>query len=419
MIARQVIQTIPVWGALMLGCGTPIFPAMGQTVVLPENETAVITAQNKFAFRLFREALREDGSTSNKLVSPLSIYLDLSMAYNGAAGNTREAIQRALQLEETDIGVLNRTNQSLTKGLLNEDPSIMLNIANSIWHSDRGFQPLASFLKTNSTYYRAKVVGADFDSPATVNRINDWVASQTHQQIKKIVDQVDSSDIMCLINAVYFKGKWKYNFDSTQTRDRPFYKPGNNVIRVPFMVKERAFNYAGLDSLQLIEVPYGKGDFNMYILLPAKGLSLHQFIGSIDEDHLQQYISALSSTKVRLFLPKWKYSYKIDNLKPELRNMGMGPAFSRQADFSNMYNSDAEARISQVAHKASIEVNEQGTEAAAATATMVVIGYTGVKPATPVLMDVNRPFLYLITEKNSGAILFIGEVNDPALGDKE
>src|SRR5690242_12881629 len=105
MIARQIIQMIPVWGALMLGCGTPIFPAMGQTVALPENETAVITAQNKFAFRLFREALREDGPTSNKLVSPLSIYLDLSMAYNGAAGNTREAIHQALQLEETDIGV--------------------------------------------------------------------------------------------------------------------------------------------------------------------------------------------------------------------------------------------------------------------------------------------------------------------------
>ncbi len=413
---KGMVRTIPVIGLFTAGCTTPIIPSPGHSIALPENGAAVITAQNKFAFRLFREALLKDKTSSNKLISPLSIYLDLSMVYNGAGGNTLDSMQQVLQLGNINANLLNQTNQALIAGLPEEDPSIVFNIANSIWYRNQGLQPLASFLKINSTYYQAEVAGADFGSPATIDRINNWVASQTHQKIKTIIKQINASDVMCLVNAVYFKGQWKYSFDSKQTGNKAFYLTENNAIQTPFMQLEDTFHYAGSDSLQLIELPYGKGDFNMYILLPAAGISLPRFISNLNEENLQEYLTALRSTDVKLSLPKWKYSYVIDSLLPLLNNLGMGIAsLPRAADFSNMYPPEAHAYISKAVHKTYIEVNEQGTEAAAATSIGVVLP-TDIAPETSPVMEVNHPFMYLITEKNSGAILFLGEVNNPGLG---
>ncbi len=391
------------------GCGKNPAPVIHQPLTLPEHADRVIAAQDQFAFRLFKNVLQEDNSPSNKLVSPLSIYMALSMAFNGSAGHTRMDMQNALQLKDIPIELLNKTTQSLITGLPREDSRVSVNMANAIWYREEGYQPLAAFLDVAKTHYLAKVSAADFNSPAAVRQINNWVAEATRQKIKTILDRISPSDVMYLINATYFKGQWKYKFDAAKTENRTFHAAGGDV-QTPFMIQKATFNYAKNDVLQLIELPYGTGDFNMYVLLPAKAVNLTQFISSLSLLTFKGYLSALDSARITLYLPKWKYRYKIQNMKPELARLGMDVAFSKgEADFSNMYPPEAGTYISKVIHKTYIEVNEKGTEAAAATA--VEAGISALPPEP--VMNVNRPFVYLITEKTSGAVLFIGLVNNP------
>lgn len=408
MQVKPFFKAFPVIFLLAASCGKTPDPVVHQPLTLPEQAERVIAAQNEFTFRLFKNVLQEDNSPANKLVSPLSIYLALSMAYNGSAGETQAAMGKALQLTAVPIELLNKTNQQLITGLPKEDSRVSVNIANSIWYRNDGYQPLAAFLEATKDYYLAEVSGAAFNS-ATVNRINDWVAEATRQKIKTILSSISPSDVMYLVNATYFKGQWKYKFDADKTKKRTFYATGGDV-QTPFMMQKATFNYTKNDSLQLIELPYGAGDFNMYILLPNEADNLTRFASSLNVTTFNAYLSALDSTKIKLYLPKWKYQYEIQNMKPELDRLGMGVAFLKgEADFSNMYPQEAEAYISKVVHKTYIEVNEEGTEAAAATA--VGIGVTSMVPRP--VMNVDRPFLYFITEKTSGAVLFVGLVNNP------
>lgn len=388
------------------GCEKSSTPVIHQPLILPENSDQIIAAQNHFAFQLFKEVLQRDKSLSNKLVSPFSIYMALSMTYNGAANETQKAMQKALQLDGIMTGLLNETNKNLITGLPEEDSRVVLNIANSIWYRNEGYQPLPDFLQTIGNYYHAKVSGTDFDQ-ATVNQINNWVANATHQKIKTILENISPEDVMYLINAIYFNGQWKYKFDANQTQDRTFHT-ANGEVQTSFMTQKATLNYTRNDSLQIIELPYGAGDFNMYILLPDEEIDLPQFVSSLNVNAFNHYLSELDSMQVKLYLPKWEYSYKIQNMKPELTAMGMGIVFN-DADFSNMYPPAAGAYISKVIHKAYIEVNEKGTEAAAVTA----VGISTTSSLPEPVIDVNHPFLYFITEKTSGTVLFIGEVNDP------
>ncbi|MGH2642901.1 MAG: serpin family protein [Chitinophagaceae bacterium] len=411
---KKSFVAFPLLLLAIAGCNKNLVSIASQPVILPSDGGQVIAAQNKFALNLFKQTLQDDNSTSNKLISPLSVYLDLSMAYNGAAGSTQTAMQQAMQLNGIDTNLLNQTNQSLISGLPKTDPHIALNIANSIWYRDQGFQPLSDFLKMTSNFYNAEVNAADFSNPATVGKINNWVAAKTNQEIKTIIQNIDPDDIMYLINAVYFKGQWKYSFDPNKTQNKPFYTIGNGVVQTPFMTQTATFKYMADDSAQCIELPYGNGDFNMYVLLPNQPISLQGFISNLNENTLSSYLSTTDSLTIQLQLPRWEYSYEVQDMKPELTSMGMGNAFTSQANFSNMYPPAAGAYISKVIHKTYIEVNEQGTEAAAATA--VGMATYSLDPDLPMVMDVNRPFLYVIAEKNTGVILFIGEVNNPAEG---
>jgi len=320
MLFNELVKVFPIMIAVAAGCNKNAVPVISKSMSLPDNAEKVIAAQNQFAFRLFKEALEEDNTSSNKLISPLSIYLDLSMVYNGASGSTRTDMQKALQLPDSSLDLLNQTNQTLITGLPKEDRDVALHIANSIWYRNTGTQPLAEFLKTNSDYYHAQVTGADF-SPSTVGKVNQWVASQTNQKIKTILKQIDRADFMYLINAVYFKGQWKNSFSTENTRNRPFHTPDGGAVQTPFMNREGLFNYMQNDSLQLVELPYGNGNFNMYVALPSAKINTGAFISSLNESRLKQYISALDSVKVNLYLPKWTYSYEINDLKPELTTL--------------------------------------------------------------------------------------------------
>jgi serpin B len=384
-------------------------PSQDNSPVQPQIESSVTDAQNQFAFRLFAETLKEHPDPGNVLISPISIYLDLSMAYNGTAGTTRSAMREALGLKEIDDPTLNAHSLALLQELTRNPDGISLDVANSIWYRDHGITPLDSFLQINKQYYQALIKGTDF-GPATVGQVNDWVNEKTHGKIPTILERISPEDFMYLINAVYFKGAWKNSFDSTRTEDRAFESP-DGTVQTPFMTSNDRRNYLGNDSLQMVELPYGSGEFSMYVLLPAAKTDMEKFMAGLQEKTISGWIAAMDSVKIRLLLPKWKYRYEISDLKPALSALGMGVAFTKQADFSRMYPADAGAYISKALHKTYIEVNESGTEAAAVTSIGVSVTSAPINP--PPLMEVNRPFLYLIMDKSSGVVVFMGMVTDP------
>jgi len=411
MLLSPYLKTAVLLILTAAGCGKKHGNLPGlEKAKLPQDGEKIVAAQNDFAFHLLNQLLSVDPAQDNKLISPLSIYLDLSLAYNGARGKTQQGISTALGLGNLSTKLLNTTSKALVTGLPKEDVSVNLDIANSIWYRQGNLQPLPGFLTMGKNYYQAQVTGASFDA-STVEEVNDWVSRNTHEKIKTILQRIDPADVMYLVNAVYFKGKWTNAFDSSATSARTFHSPGHGDVKVPFMSKEAKYNYLGTDSLQLIELPYGNGAFSMYIALPSAKINVEDWLKTLRADSFFSLLRSMDSSKVRLLLPRWKYAYQISDLKPMLSVMGMGEAFTKQADFTSMYPSEANLYISKALHKAYIEVNEKGTEAAAATSIGFTVTSMPLHP-TPV-MDVDRPFFYAIAEKTTGVIVFTGLVNNP------
>ncbi|MBS1947003.1 MAG: serpin family protein [Bacteroidetes bacterium] len=388
-------------------------PEITKPLVLPANAGAVISANNEFAFRFLQATLQQDQANSNKLISPLSIYLALSMVYNGADNSTKDSIANALQVIGVDINDLNAVCKALIIQLPNEDNKVKLSIANSLWYRQNSFQPLTSFLNTVHDNYNATVQSLDFSNPNAVNKINNWVAQNTNNKIPKILEQISDTDLMYLINAIYFNGSWKNGFKTSNTHNDVFYLQNGATENTSFMQQNMVTKFYSDPAFSIIELPYGGGTgFSMYALMPAnQQQNINSFAASMTKSILSSAINKMDSMNIALSMPKWEYAYSIDDMKPELSMMGMGIAFSGSADFSKIYSpTDIKVEITKAIHKTYIKVNEQGTEAAAAT--VIGIGYTAI--AQPPAFKLNRPFLYAIAEKQSGTILFLGLMNDPS-----
>lgn len=386
-------------------------PDVTKEIVLPANGESIVSANNTFAFNFLHSALQFDNTNTNKLISPLSIYLALSMVYNGAANGTRDSIGKTLQLSGIDINDLNKACNALITQLPSEDNKVKFSIANSIWYNKNSFQPLTSFLNTQQQFYNAETNALNFADPSSANTINNWVAEKTNQKIKSVIDATSPGDLMYLINAIYFNGAWKYAFKTSDTHADNFYLADGSSKSVSFMQQHISVNYFSNDSFSLIELPYGGGNsYSMYIALPKNNQQpISSFASTIDENSLTDAINKMDTVNININLPKWEYSYDIEDMRPALAALGMGIAFTGDADFSNMYK--ASAYISKAIHKTYIKVNEEGTEAAAVTA--IGIGLTSVAP--PPVLKIDHPFLYTIVEKQTGTILFTGVVNDPSL----
>jgi len=379
-------------------------------IILPPNGTTVIHASNQFAFDFFRATLQNDEVANNKLISPLSIYLALSMVYNGADNATKDSIEIALRLQGIDMKSVNDLCNTLITSLPYEDNKVQLSIANSIWYRQNSYQPFPAFLNSVHDNYKASVTPLNFDDPNAVTTINNWVSEQTNQKIPSVLQSIAPGDLMFLINAVYFNGSWKYAFKSSNTSNDAFYLADGTTKSVPFMKQKITTQFFADNSFKMIELPYGGGNsFSMYILQPVnQERSLESFALSLNENMLKNAINNMDSINIDVQIPKWEYAYEIQNMKPELSKLGMGIAFSDLADFSKIY-APAKVNISKAIHKAYIKVNEEGTEAAAVT----VIGMqTTSFPSIPTFKS-DHPFLYTIIEKQTGAVLFLGTVNDP------
>jgi serine protease inhibitor len=384
-------------------------PDISKPLDLPVGSQAIVTAGNQFAFDFFGTVLQTDTLTPNKLISPFSIDMALSMLYNGSANVTKDSIAKTLDLTGIPLGQVNEVNQALIRQMPAEDGKVTLSIANSLWYKDNGPQPLPTFLDSIKSDYNGYLQSLDFSNPASVGQVNSWVARNTNNKITSILDNFAPGEVMLLVNAIYFNGSWQHGFDPSKTQPAPFYLRDGGTVSTPFMSQQQTLRIYTDPSYTMVELPYGGGSgYDMYVVLPAsQQQSLSAFAASFNEAAFATGLSRLDSMTIGLFLPTWTTSYAIEDMLPNLSTLGMGIAMGTSADFSNMYSTPV--ALSQAIHKTYIKVSESGTEAAAVTAVGITI------TALPVIPDirVNHPFLYFITERQTGAILFIGMVDDP------
>ncbi len=381
----------------------PIAHKLGAT------ERQLSRAGNEFGFRLFQE-INNTGNETNLCISPMSVSLALAMVYNGANGATKTAMENTLGFSGMSTEQINISQGMLLDYFQELDSAVQLEIANSIWYRN-SFSVKDEFVKVNEEYYDAEVTGLEFNNQAP-KIINNWVNEKTQGLIPEIITDIPPLLRMILINAIYFKGSWTHPFDEDDTQEEQFYLTEDSVTLCPMMFLDRRFSYHANEIFQVIDVPYGQKDYSMTVFLPVPEISVDSLIGLIDRNSWNNWTKRLANAEGMLYLPRFKFAYSA-TLNPYLSALGMDICFSTQnADFSGI--SDEYLYINEVIHKAFIETNEEGTEAAAVTSVgMKTLSITPLSPKFT--MRVDRPFLFAIRERQSGAILFLGKVVDPTL----
>lgn len=364
-----------------------------------------------FSFDLYREILAEAGGV-NIFISPASIGFALAMTYNGAGGATARAMASVLGLSGMSLGQVNGADSTLIERTNEKIKGVELSVANSLW-ARRGLDFKKDFLARAARAYGAQITSLDFSSPQAGSKINAWVAAKTKDKIKDIVDQIDPSSVMFLVNAVYFKGSWAKKFDKVETREDTFYVDGVSPKTHPLMRQSGEYRYLRGDGFQAVSLPYGDGRLSMYVFLPDPRTGLVEFEKQLSAGAWNTWMQSFDRTNGRIALPRFKIEFKI-KLKKALTNLGMGVAFDgAKADFSGMIvRSNANAYIYDVVHKTFVDVNEEGTEAAAATS--VEMRLTSVAIAQkPFEMIVDHPFFFAIRDNETGLVVFMGSIVDP------
>jgi serine protease inhibitor len=392
--------------AWMTGCSSETDTG-GEDIILTEKAARLVDVNNQFGLDLYREIYGYEKEARNLMVSPLSVALALAMTYNGAETTTQEAMEKTLRLKGFTREEINAAYQSLVSELASLDPKVLLSIANSIYYR-KDFVVEKDFVDLNKKYYDAEVSALDFASPSAVGVINGWVNTKTKGKIPEILKEITPNQVMFLLNAIYFKGIWAKEFNKKATADLPFYPVKGSPVNVPMMMRTDTLDYAANDLFSAIRLPYGSGNFNMFVFLPT-GDEVSNFVKLLTSENWSSWMKLFTKTEtVEIRMPRFKFAYEI-KLNDVLTNMGMGIAFTGGADFRGI-NRAGGLNIDYVKHKTFVEVNEEGTEAAAVT--IVAIEKNMVGPQKTLFM-VDRPFFFVITEKSTGAILFMGTVKDP------
>ena len=378
-------------------------------IELTQDQISLIESGNSFAFDIFRQVLESTGENENVMISPMSISYALSMTLNGATGATYDAILEALRLSGITSESINNSYKNLTKALLSVDKRVLMSIANSVW-TENDFVVKQAFINILTNYYDAESESFDINDSTAPDRINEWIENKTNGLITEMIDKLEDNTVMLLINAIYFKGKWKSQFDESKTVQMPFYKSAINQIDVPMMKQETEFGVYEGNGFVLAEFPYGQGNFVMDVILPDEQSSLSNTLSQISDPNFTTWINQMTKRKTDVSFPRFKYGFK-KKLKDVLTDMGMGIAFTESADFSNI-SDQYDLLINDVTHQSFIETNEEGTEAAAAT--VVEIGLTSMPPS-PLIFRMDHPFIYIIRETTTNTIIFMGRVSDPSI----
>ncbi|RCW35290.1 serpin family protein [Marinilabilia salmonicolor] len=366
----------------------------------------VLEATDRFGWELLETVNSEANEGENVVISSLSVAQALGMTTNGAAGETLDQMLEVMDFG--DVETMNQSFKNIREVLQATDSKVEMEIANSVWYK-QDLPTKNEFRETVAEYYDAAFSGVDFSNKeAAKELINNWVKDKTRGKIPTIIDEIGDQQYMFLVNAVYFLGKWQHQFDKSDTRDEDFLLSDGSVVQVPMMSQENDLQYHKSDDLQALKLPYGDGSFYMVIALPEEDTTVDQLIENMTSEKWNAVLGNMAERNLKVFMPRFEVECTY-LLNTSLVNMGMELPFSpSQADFSNMI--DAPACIDKVNHKTYIKVDEEGTEAAAATSVGMVV--TSVGPELPVFR-VDRPFFFAIAEEKSGAILFSGKIENP------
>lgn len=380
--------------------------------VLSQDEKVVIASTNEFAFKLWNQVNSSDPGENN-FISPLSVAYALAMTYNGASGSTKSAIGEVLSFDSLGEEAINASFKTLTEFLFSLDKTVTLNLANSIWYrNDWDLHVKKSFSDIVTGYYDAGIEGLDFTDLSSKDIINNWIENETNGMIKDMLDQIPPEAVMYLVNAIYFKSSWTYRFDKTLTQKDDFFLENGETVQVDMMrCKGVKIKYNADGAITLVDMPYGNGQYSFTVIMPSGNKKVDELAGTLTAGLYGTLMQDADTMTCELVLPKFTFEYKI-NLNEPLAGLGMGIAFTDGADFSGLFEEELSLAISRVLHQAKIDVNEEGTEAAAAT--IAEVGVTSANPE-PLRMVIDRPFLFIIHEKHSNTILFCGKMMNPIL----
>jgi serpin B len=373
----------------------------------PNNQRNVnarlVAANTKFGFNLFHTLSKQEPN-QNIFISPTSVALALSMTYNGVSGETKQEMTKVLEFTGMTPQEINAANQNLQNSLQKVDPNVQVLIANSLW-AKQGFSLKPEFMQINQEYYKANLTEIDFTIPQAPSIINNWVSQKTQGKIAQIVDEISLDPVLFLINAIYFKGNWQTPFDKSQTANKTFYLTDGSSQQHLMMSQSGFYRCYATDTFQAVSLPYGKkGALSMYIFLPNSNTNLATFSQQLTPENWNKWMQEFRERNCIIEIPRFTIEYKVE-LKSTLIALGMAGIFEpSKAEFSPM--TDVNVAVDSVKHKTFVEVNEEGTEAAAVTSVELI-------RSLPFQMNVNRPFFCAIRDNTTGTILFMGTIVDP------
>lgn len=397
------------FGMMLSACGTSIddrdTAPDGENVEEHPEIPTLVEANNELAFDLLERTMI--GADENVFLSPVSLYIALSLAYNGADGETKEEMESLLGF--TDVELLNAANETFHQQLTTERDGAELHLANSLWLNDH-FAFQADFEEALTNHYEAEVQEVDILADATPDTINDWVNKQTEGRIEDIVEPPLPEDVVAfLINAIYLDADWQYPFDPDLTSMDEFQLPDGSTKKVEMMNLKEELPYFETNDFQAVVLPYGEGDLSMQIFLPEEGNE--DFTESFTWENWSNWQGDFQEAEGEIYLPAFELKYEA-TLNNYLEALGMETAFDEAyADFSNMVEGRDDVFISEVKQKTFLLVDEEGTVAAGATSMEMQI--TSAPIDGPFIMEMDRPFHLVIKDEATGAIIFIGTVNNP------
>ncbi|HBE42485.1 MAG TPA: serpin family protein [Bacteroidales bacterium] len=380
-----------------------------KSITLTSEAPQAIQSSNEFGLELFTKVAEEENK--NLMLSPLSASTALTMLLNGCGGDTYTQLQGTLNYPSgMTIGDINEVYKSLVDQLLKADPKVKLALANAIFYRN-GFTVKDPFLAVMDNDYNAEIKGLDFSAPSALTTINKWASDNTNKKIPKVLDEIDGDAVMFIMNALYFNGDWSYQFDKSLTQERPFYPDGGNSVDVTTMNGEVGSKVTGGNGYKAIEMPYGRTNFTMVVIVPDETLSA--FYPSLTPQTWNKITSDLDGMdefgKTIVFMPRFKFSYE-KYLNDQLQSMGMVDAFiDGVANLSGISNSSI--YVSFVKQNTFVEVDEEGTEAAAVTT--IAIFETVSMPPQPRQFVIDKPFIFTIRERTTNTLLFLGQVVNP------
>lgn len=412
---RHFITATTIITALMLtGCGKNVVNTSNEVkitqakesmkiVKLSEGESKIRTEANKFAWNALGYSIEKDGK-KDFMISPLSMVYALGMINNGAGDNTESKISKATGLTGGTDGI-NKFCHKIMNEFALIDNSTTMNIANAAIINKK-LKVKKDFVNTLKDNYDAMAEACDFGKKSTVDKVNSWCAEKTGGMISRMINDINPDDAAIIVNAIYFKGSWKNIFDKKNTKKDKFKTADGSVKDVDMMQKTKIERYTENETFSAISMLYGNGHYSMQIILPKKGKSIGDAVEVLRNTEWDKFINSMNANKVNVMMPRFDIEYTRD-LKPMLTDMGAGDMFNRKkADMSRLCKN--KAWISSIMQKTKIEVSEEGTKAAAATGT-ATIGAFDIEKAKTIKFKADRPFLFVITERNTGMICFIGQ----------